>query len=163
MERKLTFVVAAIIAVLVVAGISVYVAMQPKERLFGASAPRWWNQGLSIESCNGTHVLIRNLWGELLVKNADVYDNQGIKVAEIDFSNQNLANKEVDWIKLKPVVARIDFSNQDITTMEPVFIWLKNVVRHLVQYILKNGTIYPPLSGVYSLTDPDYPSYEFTC
>ena len=162
MERKLTFVVAAIIAVVVVAGISVYVAMQPEEGK-PPSGDGLWRRGISIEGCNGTHALIRNVGRGVRIENADVYDSQDIKVAEIDISNQNLVLKEVDWIKLKPVVARIDFSNQDITTMEPVFIWLKNVVRHLVQYILKNGTIYPPLSGVYSISDPDYPSYEFTC
>ena len=95
MERKLTFVVAAIIAVVVVATISVYVSMQPSGPRPVTESPRI----IIIFECNTTHVLVLNGFRGLAIQDADVHDESGL-VAYIDFSHYPLESGETDWVPL---------------------------------------------------------------
>jgi len=126
MKKGISPVVAVVllIAIAVIAAIGVWywVGVYTGKPPGGALA----KVAISIESCNGTSVLIRNTGGVDALLNADIYDRVGAYVGVINFSAANLVVKNVSWINI-------------------------------------SDGAQSALSGVYSVTDPDYPSYEFTC
>ena len=100
MERKLTFVVAAIIAVVVVATISVYIAMQPEEYTGKPPASTLPVHTLYIEACNTTHVLVRNVYREPAIGEVYIYDESENLIAYINLTNHPLQPREADWAPL---------------------------------------------------------------